>query len=565
MAELAGPAPAAPQTRGGRRTGRVSGLTYGGAVLAILVVLLPALRPPQPPPPPTAEYAPPVQALKEPPPEQTSQSGHGAQGTGGGGSGTAPSPSAAVAGPTPSPSPSQVIYTPAIKHCIGDPPRQIEDTQSPPCVAYFQGDNGGATYQGVTATEIRVAFFDDNWGNMSDLPKFFNDHFEFYGRRLVLTNEGGCGGSPQSMQSNARRVAAKGYFASLGCGDAGGFEYYYYDELAKQRPPVLSVSYRVDVRSEAHMAQYAPYEWTYAPTLDRIEDHLAALACRQLAGKPAAYAPPQPLGPPNRTFGLVTTVYTNAPSPDTTELDNQLAACGIRIPSQDRKQMNYAGTVDQTVAQQGAAAALQFQQDHITTVICVCHSTDTQGLFVAAEGQGYQPEWLISSFLYQDNQPNGSASPSDQWSHAFGVSFFNKYVPIPDLPCYTAEHEANPSFNPNQSAFWYYGCAYTYPGLLLLASGIQMAGPILTPQTFEQGLFKTRFPNPPSPYYEGGVGFNHDHSFVKDAGLIWYDPTTHGPNPESQGTWCYVNHGARFGLDTYAQVAAAFFSRPCDP
>src|SRR5687767_12772366 len=39
----------------------------------------------------------------------------------------------------------QTIDVARVRQCVGDPPRQIEDPQSPPCVPYWSGDNGGAT------------------------------------------------------------------------------------------------------------------------------------------------------------------------------------------------------------------------------------------------------------------------------------------------------------------------------------------------------------------------------------------------------------------------------------
>src|SRR5687768_16669513 len=48
---------------------------------------------------------------------------------------------------------------PSTKRCVGNPPRQSEDPLSPPCAAFFDGDNQGATYQGVTKDEIRVLFY----------------------------------------------------------------------------------------------------------------------------------------------------------------------------------------------------------------------------------------------------------------------------------------------------------------------------------------------------------------------------------------------------------------------
>jgi hypothetical protein len=48
---------------------------------------------------------------------------------------------------------------PSNKRCVGNPPRQTEDPTSPPCVAFFDGDNFGSTYQGVTGEEIRVLIY----------------------------------------------------------------------------------------------------------------------------------------------------------------------------------------------------------------------------------------------------------------------------------------------------------------------------------------------------------------------------------------------------------------------
>src|SRR5258708_17094819 len=47
---------------------------------------------------------------------------------------------------------------------------------------------------------------------------------------------------------------------------------------------------------------------------------------------------------------------------------------------------------------------------------------------------------------------------------------------------------------------------YEYWVMLLMASGIQMAGPNLTPQSFEAGLQRAAFPNPDDPIMAGKGG-----------------------------------------------------------
>src|SRR5205823_3189869 len=187
-----------------------------------------------------AEYAPEaVQAIKQAPVEQTAQSGtaEGAAGVAGGDNGagattTTSTTLAPAAGPQ---NQGPVIETARVKRCIGDPPRQIEDPQSPPCVPYFDGDNGGATSPGVTANEIRIAAPSKDGNVFNTLLTFFNQRFQFYGRQLKLV-DGGCFDSdPKTAKSLADKVATENTFGSLSFCDSMGTDYYYYDELARHQ------------------------------------------------------------------------------------------------------------------------------------------------------------------------------------------------------------------------------------------------------------------------------------------------------------------------------------------
>src|SRR5207249_1400399 len=87
-----------------------------------------------------------------------------------------------------------VVSVPSTHRCFGNPPRQIEDPQSPPCVPAWRGDNGGATTKGVTENEVRVVVPVASEPNVpadyvNALERFFNNRFEFYGRQLRLIRE----------------------------------------------------------------------------------------------------------------------------------------------------------------------------------------------------------------------------------------------------------------------------------------------------------------------------------------------------------------------------------------
>jgi hypothetical protein len=370
------------------------------------------------------------------------------------------------------------------------------------------------------------------------------------------------------MQSKADAYASKGIFASTTCEDRAGIEHYFYDRLAQKG--VVSVASRADVRYENHYQRFAPYEWGYAPSLDRFEDSLGQLACRQKDGPPR-YTPANPLWP-QRVFGLVTTTYTNAPSPDVSELKAQLSACGIVLKDDLQVIDNGQSASDQQMIQSVTAAENTLQRDQVTTVICVCHTIEAQQLQRQSTATGYNPEWLFSSYMYLDQEYNELQLSSDsQMAHTIGVSGWNKYVDHASTPWYQAIREIEPTFDFNAHVYSDVGIPILYQSMLALASGIQMAGPVLTPSTFQQGLFRTHFPNPKSPISEGTAGFNTrgagDHTMVKDVALWWWANNTRGTYPGSSSAFCYLNRGERVVFDQLPTDPAYynFQKPPCDP
>jgi len=547
-----------------RRGGRRMGIVYTLLSALLVLALVPALHPAQPPVPPVAAFAPVAQQnITKPPPDQASTAGKGANqngnGEAAGGSGATPTPS-----PTPPAPPGAAgdgntnqSPTPRTLDCIDGPggPRQIADTQSPPCIPYWKGDNGGATYQGVDANTITIGISYDVWSqNPYKLwDQFFNDRFQLYGRQInwVAVGCGSDSDSPQaSMVAAADSDVAKYHpFAVVGCPDAGGREKYFFNELA--RKGVVSVTARPDLRAEADYQAFAPYEWNYYPGYDTDEQNLGAQAC-QLRDQPAPpYTPASP-ATHKRKFGVVYTSYSDSASIDPSYLDNTLAACGITIASKDVVKVDYVPSSSgvgyqnrsPNSTQEAEQGVTQLLSDGVTTVIFIAHGSDTQQVLQEAESIGYHPEWMMGYFSYNTAWAPSPQSPSDQWDHAFGLDYQNKLVPAPDNPWYQAVMAEDPTYSWPYAPLSYGGW-FAYEEELLLVSGLQMAGPDLTPQTFQQGLWKTHFPNPPSPYFEGTVGFDHDHTWIKDRPLVWYSAESTGPWGQS-GVWCYVNLGRRY-------------------
>jgi hypothetical protein len=179
------------------RAQRVPGVV--NAVVALVTLALVAslaLRATQSTPPALAEFAPTVQkTIQQAPQEQTAVFGNAA---GGAGLGTptpaptpTPTPAPGSAGATPTPLPTGTVFNP----CIGDPPRQIDDPQSPPCVPFWNDPkgNGCATSMGVTGGGSgpvcqggEIAIQDDQGQVPTGMLTFFNKRFEFYGRTMKL-------------------------------------------------------------------------------------------------------------------------------------------------------------------------------------------------------------------------------------------------------------------------------------------------------------------------------------------------------------------------------------------
>ncbi len=536
---------------GGRRAPRGPGIIYTGlTAVAAVVLAIVALTAQQPPPPTIAEFAPQAQEqIEDAPLEQVSDFGSGQGAPGGDGGSTGPAPEE-----VPEP---EVIDVARVRRCVGDPPRQVEDPQAPPCVPYWDGDNGGATWRGVTGTEIRIALptsGDEECGSSHrSMERFFNTRFEFYGRQIRLFCFAASDQDAATVRSHVEYVDKEiGAFASSDYEVSGNTEMIYYDGLA--RTQILSVDVR-SLADEEHRSRLQPYQWGYHPAVDRVGRNLAEFACAGLHGETAEHAAP-PTSTELRSFGFIYAVKHGF-SPDVEPILTGLERCGIDpvvVASDDP-------------ASQAPTVMTQMRSEGVTSIMCFCPPFDTQFFHQAADKQGYGPEWIVTSAMQGDEELFMNLSSATQRARMFGISFWNKRLRAQDLPAYWALKEVNPDYQEVvQGGTWNFEI-YTYKPLLHLASGIQMAGPNLTPETFQQGLFGAQFPNPGCggpPYYQGCVTFGHgNRSMNQDAGMIWWSESESGFG--GQGSWCYAHDGERFGEGSWPEGRQPFFDRsvPC--
>jgi hypothetical protein len=299
--------------------------------------------------------------------------------------------------------------------------------------------------------------------------------------------------------------------------------------------------------------------------------------CARLAGKNARWAggtdastPPKPLTSLPRKFGILLEPFTDSDPVNRPEalapMLSRLHACGIDIPARDVIVNPVSGIFDPSTAQN---AMLQIRNDNVTSVICMCNFFSFGTLQRAAEASAYQPEWITSTFGLNDVNSSFTlgAGPNSQMQHTLGVTFQPRMVNPLLNPYNVAVQEGDPSVTPDTAST---GEAKleVYRALLVLASGIQMAGPNLTVESFRDGLRGTVFPNPITQTHAGAVGFRPDgYSMTKDGAEWYYDVNARGPFADSgakPGTVCYLDGGARYELGGWPVGDAPFFGPTCD-
>jgi hypothetical protein len=537
------------------------------AVVLVLVVLLAAvaLTARQPSPPSIAELAPQAaQQIKDAPADQASQFGTGPGGEGGGGEG-GPATSAPTTTTTTAAGggPAGPVERARVRRCIGDPPRQIEDPQSPPCVPYFEGENGGATTKGVTRDEIRIAIpttiASDDQNRAYEA--FFNSRFELYGRKLNLRLYTPTAQTISEMLADAQTVDDMKVFADIayqgGAGtDLDGREYYFYDELARRKVLSSQSSYNgPPLSDQAHLTSMAPYEWTYLPSVDQIEKGLGDMVCKGLVGKPPSYGGTGTSTAKARKFGVVQMTYTDGTPPlDVKPLTALLDGCAAPYV-----------VVPLTKDQEGDAVA-KLKLEEATTVIPLFHTATMVTVMAGSTANAYFPEWVASNFIHQDDDYAASVYPSEQAAHMIGLRSANKPGPLSDVPWYWARKEGDPSYDgTGEFGEW----DFVYWNLLVLASGIQAAGPNLTPQTFHDGLLRTKFPNPgggAAPYYQGTVGFGpSSRSMIRDFATVWWDgkQRSYETFGKTNGAYCYAERGQRYAPGARPAGDLKLYTGPC--
>jgi hypothetical protein len=397
-----------------------------------------------------------------------------------------------------------------------------------------------------------VAVPDDNVATpyLTALVAFFNQRFQFYGRSLEVAQvpnynvAGACEPSAQTAAAASAREDLNAFisFDTSGCGGL-----FYAREAASRE---LLVTNFQPLYDEQELRKLDPWVWSYPMSNDRLFPALGAFTCQRLVGGKARFAQDPVLADRTRKFGVLLAENVRPEKTDFKPLLSALRACGAPVDPEDIRPVQLGSDNDapEAVARD---VVLRWKQSGVTSVVVLSHAEfTTQTLFPAASAGGLLPEWIVADYWEQDTLAIQHQRPSAQQAAMLGITVKPPHHRLEQDPAVVAVRSIDPTLlsqaDADNSVARQIWITRMYKQLLLMATGIQGAGPNLTPERFARAMQTAVFPNRPSGLNEGRVGFTSSHSATLDFSEVYYEPAERGAfRSEAPGAWCYVDGGKR--------------------
>jgi hypothetical protein len=434
----------------------------------------------------------------------------------------------------------------------------VPSNYAPPCVVARPGAPGLNTGQGVTEDTITIVAYEAPDDDLSaslqanadppevsaetreKLLRIFEDRYELWGRRLDIVRMKGTGSSETAARADAVRVADEiGAFASLG---GPGQQGAYAEELASRG--VLCIGCGLSVPDSVFRAN-APYMWGNLQTPEQYLVNLGDYLIERLMGRPAEFAGDPALRTRTRVFGHVN--FEEDP-PVFKDVSAEADRRGKERGYSPAARLTYQLIIPE-LAEQARVIVGTLKEKGVTTVVFLGDPVMPIYLTKAATDQNYYPEWIITGTVLTDSTALGRNYDQTQWAHAFGISSLPLRLP-------PEQSEARRLHR------WYYGeepvaiktASVMFESIRLLMTGLHMAGPNLTPQTFEAGMFA--YPPSGGTSTGGHVSFGNrgihaetDYQGVDDMVEIWWDADATGideQGTEGTGMMRFSDNGARY-------------------
>ena len=489
--------------------------------------------------------------------------GGGAAGRGGGGGGPS--------GPAQTTIPTRGDTS----HCKGGKQHAVV-FHAPPCVPKWQGgNNGGATYQGVSNSTIKVLLFREAKNEqvsrilaaeglretaaeseafMEAAERFLNKNYEFYGRKVDLVHfrAEACPETPPNIaacRAEAQRALKEKPFAVI-----WPVTVYptVFDEFAKAG--VISLgAWHAD---NSYFAGRRPYRYDVFMDGTRTAEFIAEYYCKKMARGNATHAgriihPSFPNAGAReaqpRRVGI-TIPDTPANMPVAKYLKSLIDRCG------KSKAVVYGYDADiQRSTEQASAITARMIDDRITTVVMVSDPIAPIFRTNNMTRNNYYPEILLPGSGLLDYDKIGRLYDPAQMAHAFGPSHLQLYVDHSESDASKIWQNAGGNGDACGSCNLY-ASYYLQLGVML-----QMAGPNLNPATVESGVLSL----PPSGGWRRTGGDpnvvlsqygRNDYTSVSDIKEVHWDAQARSRVDGRPGAYVPIAGGRRWEAGTLGRA-----------
>jgi hypothetical protein len=437
-----------------------------------------------------------------------------------------------------------------------------------PCIPVFNGNNGGATWRGVSADKIRIVFrrYNENAdtnaifsvatrGGIASpevsaraqavMFDYLNKTFELYGRKVELvefrTNsnpvEEANGRGREQACADATRIAEElKAFAVLN----ETLSYGPFSECAAERGLVLPIG-AYGFPEEWYERRH-PYVYGIQMNCTRIMHQFTEYVAKRLNGRQARWAGDATYVAQKRKFGVIRPdIEAYFPCHDL--FDRLMAKAGVQIVSDYR----YVLDVARLPAQMNQAA-IQFKAAGVTSILLSADFLTMINLTQAAEAQRWGPEWVMAGVGFQDLDHFARLySQGVVDGHMFGQSQLGEAAALIGNKGEPAEtyRRATGSEKPQGTEGFYFSLLHAF-------NLLQAAGPNLNPRAVGDAAVRLpqaggntgelgRWSFSSRPDGSSGV----EHTAVKDAREVYWDGSATAADG-GQGTFVTTLGGRRF-------------------
>jgi hypothetical protein len=450
-----------------------------------------------------------------------------------------------------------------------------------PCEAAFTGNNGGATYNGVTGSTITIAeretsdangansletqaeaeaaggvSFQTNYGYTQKIIQFLNSQFELYGRQVKLQLYNGQGNyTNEELDTGSAQACAD---ADTAANSIHAFGVIDYETYGYETGPFSDCAARYHLYipngaayfPEWWFQQRNPYVWGVTMNCWLISQQVAEFAAKQMAPYPAKWAGNDGvvnMQNTQRKFG--TWVPSNAEYQSCVQYTLSLEENQYHIAKGRENQYNYPLDISQW-PQDAQQAVIQFSADHDTTVVLASDPISPIFLTQDAVNQNYYPEWMLIGVAQTDFDSWAQLwDPKAITNHLFGLSQAAAYGTL-----------MSPSSDAGQSLGkiglpMNIDSVTDYYLLLSMFDQLQAAGPDLTPAAI--GVATAKLPESTGPF--GTWHYGSTHSAIIDSREIYWDASAPSPGDGKAGTYQQIYGGQRFQSGQFPTGQPPFF------